>query len=81
MRKLQFIKAKLKDWNKDVFGDLKEEKNNILSDISRIDLIPIENLEEERARDFIVWLRRKLTKFFQSGQWEAEMDTHYFCRV
>ena len=37
MRKLQFIKAKLKVWNRDVFGDLNEEKNNILSDISRID--------------------------------------------
>ena len=26
MRKLQFVKAKLKGWNKDSFGELKERK-------------------------------------------------------
>ena len=30
MRKLQFVKAKLKDWNKNTFGMLKERKKKHL---------------------------------------------------
>ncbi|RVW38699.1 hypothetical protein CK203_077511 [Vitis vinifera] len=33
MRKLKFVKSKLKDWNKVAFGDLRERKNFILSDL------------------------------------------------
>ena len=39
MRKLKFVKSKLKDWNKVAFGDLRERKKLILSDLYRIDLI------------------------------------------
>ncbi|WJZ94571.1 hypothetical protein VitviT2T_013415 [Vitis vinifera] len=37
MRKLQFVKAKLKDWNKNTFGMLKERKKTILDEIAIID--------------------------------------------
>ena len=57
MRKLQFIKAKLKAWNRDVFGDLKEEKNNILLDISRID-----SVEQEGNLTHDLYLLRASTK-------------------
>ena len=33
MKKLQFVKSKLKEWNKVSFRDLKEKKKNILLDI------------------------------------------------
>ena len=37
MRKLQFVKAKLKDWNKNTFGMLKEREKTILDEIANID--------------------------------------------
>ena len=37
MKKLQFIKSKLKEWNKVTFGDL-EKKKNIFTDIVNIDV-------------------------------------------
>ena len=37
MRKLQFVKAKLKEWNKNSFGDLIEWKKSILLDIANFD--------------------------------------------
>ena len=37
MRKLQYVKAKLKEWNKDSFRVLKERKKSILSEIANID--------------------------------------------
>ena len=37
MRKLQFLKAKLKDWNENTFGLLKERKKTILDEIANID--------------------------------------------
>ena len=39
MRKLKFVKSKLKIWNKVVFGDLKERKLAIILDIEKIDLL------------------------------------------
>ncbi|RVW17381.1 LINE-1 retrotransposable element ORF2 protein [Vitis vinifera] len=39
MRKLKFIKSKLKEWNIVVFGDLRERKKHILTDLGRIDRI------------------------------------------
>ncbi|RVW40362.1 hypothetical protein CK203_092442 [Vitis vinifera] len=48
MRKLKFIKSKLKEWNTRVFGDLRERKKHILTDLGRIDRIEQEgnlNLE------------------------------------
>ncbi|RVW46701.1 hypothetical protein CK203_113650 [Vitis vinifera] len=37
MRKLQFVKAKLKYWNKNTFGMLKEREKTILDEIANID--------------------------------------------
>ena len=37
MKKLQFVKSKLKEWNEASFGDLKEKKKNILTNIDSID--------------------------------------------
>ena len=37
MKKLQFVKSKLKEWNEVSFGDLKEKKKNILTNIDSID--------------------------------------------
>ena len=37
MKKLQFVKSKLKEWNRVSFGDLKEKKKTILTDIVGLD--------------------------------------------
>ena len=37
MRKLKFVKAKLKYWNKNTFGMLKEREKTILDEIANID--------------------------------------------
>ncbi|RVX15357.1 hypothetical protein CK203_009112 [Vitis vinifera] len=39
MKKLQFVKSKLKEWNKVSFGELKDRKKNILANIASIDAI------------------------------------------
>ena len=39
MRKLQFVKAKLKEWNKVSFGELNERKKSILNEIANFDAI------------------------------------------
>ena len=44
MRKLQFIKAKLKEWNKASFGELNERKKSILCDLANVD-----TMEQERG--------------------------------
>ena len=44
MRKLQFVKAKLKDWNKNSFGMLKERKKSILDEIANIDAVEQEGV-------------------------------------
>ena len=70
MRKLKFVKSKLKIWNKAVFGDLKERKLTIILDIEKIDLLEqegsflFEEFEKERARGCFVKGRSSLeTKF------------------
>ena len=37
MRKLKFVKSNLKEWNKDIFGILREWKLTIIPDIERFD--------------------------------------------
>ena len=37
MRKLKFVKSKLKEWNKDIFGILRERKSTIILNIERFD--------------------------------------------
>ena len=37
MRQLQFVKAKLKAWNKASFGELNERKKSILFDLTNFD--------------------------------------------
>ena len=39
MRKLKFVESKLKDWNKNTFGDMKERKSTIISHIEIFDLL------------------------------------------
>ena len=39
MRRLQFVKAKLKEWNKLSFGELNEKKKSILKDLANFDAI------------------------------------------
>ena len=61
MRKLQFVKAKLKDWNKNTFGMLKERKKTILDEIANIDAN-----EQEGALSFDLVVQRAVRK------WELE---------
>ena len=39
MRRLQFVKANLKEWNKVSFGELNERKKNILNGLANLDAI------------------------------------------
>lgn len=57
MKKLQFVKSKLKECNKVSFGDLKEKMKNILLDIVDLD-------ENEQQENFLANLagRRMLRK-------------------
>ncbi|RVX09326.1 LINE-1 retrotransposable element ORF2 protein [Vitis vinifera] len=72
MRKLKFIKSKLKEWNTRVFGDLRERKKHILMDLGRIDRIEQEgnlNLDLVSERT----LRRKELEDFLLKEEEVRM--------
>ena len=56
-RKLQFVKAKLKDWNKNTFRMLKERKKTILDEIAKIDAN-----EQEGALSFDLVVQRAVRK-------------------
>ncbi|RVW62473.1 putative mitochondrial protein [Vitis vinifera] len=89
MRKLQFVKAKLKDWNKNTFGMLKERKKTILDEIANIDAIEQEGalssdlaaqrvirkgeLEELILREEIHWKQKAKIKWVKEGDCNSKL--------
>ncbi|RVW83935.1 hypothetical protein CK203_042060 [Vitis vinifera] len=65
MRRLQSVKAKLKEWNKFSFGELNEKKKSILNDLDNFDAIEQEGgliselIERERVRVRVSWGRKQ----------------------
>ncbi|KAJ9697646.1 hypothetical protein PVL29_006989 [Vitis rotundifolia] len=89
MRKLQSVKAKLKDWNKNTFGMLKERKKTILDEIANIDVIEQEGvlssdlsvlrvvrkgeLEEIILREEIHWRQKAKIKWVKDGDCNSKL--------
>ncbi|RVW71546.1 Transposon TX1 uncharacterized 149 kDa protein [Vitis vinifera] len=89
MRKLQFVKAKLKDWNKNTFGMLKERKKTISDEIANIDAIEQEGalssdlaaqrairkgeLEELILREEIHWKQKAKIKWVKEGDCNSKL--------
>ncbi|RVW39554.1 Transposon TX1 uncharacterized 149 kDa protein [Vitis vinifera] len=83
MRRLQYVKAKLKEWNKFSFGELKEKKKSILNDLANFDAIEQEGglnpdllsqrasrkgeLEELILREEIHWRQKAKVKWVKEG--------------
>ena len=83
MRKVKFVKSKLKDWNKVAFGDSRERKNSIISDLGRIDLFEQEGnlnhdllsertlkrkeLEELWLKEEDYWRQKSRIKWIKEG--------------
>ncbi|RVW64166.1 Transposon TX1 uncharacterized 149 kDa protein [Vitis vinifera] len=83
MRRLQYVKAKLKEWNKSSFGELKEKKKSILNDLANFDAIEQEGglnpdlisqrvsrkgeLEELILREEIHWRQKAKVKWVKEG--------------
>ncbi|RVX04307.1 Beta-arabinofuranosyltransferase RAY1 [Vitis vinifera] len=83
MRRLQYVKAKLKEWNKFSFGELKEKKKSILNDLANFDAIEHEGglnpdllsqrasrkgeLEELILREEIHWRQKAKVKWVKEG--------------
>ncbi|RVW35456.1 hypothetical protein CK203_097212 [Vitis vinifera] len=57
MRKLQFLRAKLKEWNKTSFGDLIEREKSILLDLANFD-----SMEQEGGLSPELLIHRALRK-------------------
>ena len=57
MRKLQFLRAKLKEWNKTSFGDLIERKKSNLLDLANFD-----SMEQEGGLSLELLIHRALRK-------------------
>ncbi|RVW39477.1 Transposon TX1 uncharacterized 149 kDa protein [Vitis vinifera] len=57
MRKLQFVKAKLKEWNKTSFGELSKKKKDILAVLANFD-----SLEQEGGLSHELLVQRALSK-------------------
>ena len=57
MRKLKFVKSKLKEWNKDIFRIMRDRKSTIISDIDMFDW-----LEQEGSLNQDTFALRSLRK-------------------
>ena len=83
MRRVQFVKAKLKEWNKVSFGELNEKKKSILNDLANFDAIEQvrgltsdllvqralrkRELEELILREEIHWRQKDRVKWVKEG--------------
>ena len=93
MKKLKFVKSKLKGWNRGVFGDLSERKSNIPLDIERIDrleqegnlsqdLITLRNLRRKELGEVLLkeevhWRQSSRIKWIKEG----DSNSKFFHRV
>ena len=93
MKKLKFVKSKLKGWNKGVFGDLRKMKSTITLDIERIerleqegnlnqDLIALRNLRrkvlgEVLLKEEVQWKQSSRIKWIKEG----DRNSKFFHRV
>ena len=83
MKRLQFVKANLKEWNKVSFGELKERKKSILNDLANFDAfeqvwgltfdllnqraLRKGELEELIVREEIHWRQKDRVKWVKEG--------------
>ena len=93
MRKLQLFKVKLKDWNKDSFGELNKRKKSILNEIANFDVVEQEGvltselsaqralrkgeLEELILREEIHWRQKAKVKWVK----ERDCNSKFFHKV
>ena len=67
MRKLEAVKNEVKKWNREVFGDVRLEKNALISRIEELDEIEFIGELDENGRVERRNLRRKLEETILGG--------------
>ncbi|RVW79924.1 hypothetical protein CK203_041400 [Vitis vinifera] len=93
MRRLQSVKAKLKEWNKVSFGELNEKKKSILNDLANFDAIEQvggltsdllnqralrkRELEELILREEIHWRQKARVKWVKEGDCNSKGDLYF----
>ncbi|RVW16134.1 hypothetical protein CK203_074324 [Vitis vinifera] len=80
LRRLQYVKAKLEEWNKFSFGELKEKKKSILNDLTNFDAIEQEGglNPDLRNRKYIKELENERGLVLKNAESITEEILHYF---
>ena len=93
MKKLKYIKEKIRTWNKEVFGDIRVKKREILHELEVLDRLESEGglvedqgvrmvalrneLDEVLSREEISWRQKVRTKWVKDG----DVNSSYFHKV
>lgn len=91
MHKIKSLQGNLKDWNVDVFGDLRTKKRNLMKRLEILDkLETTNNLSSQRREERssakcelqeVILIEERFTRQKSKFQWAKEGDANTNCSI